>query len=878
MIPRRAWLDLALAVLALACAQSAAAANSPPYTIAPPDAWVLPLEPKLDAPSPQDKISDGEYFLLFDRQVRFTNDAEYLYLHAAVRVINESGVDGNSQLNLNVDPTFEQLVIHDVTIRRGAHSERQLVPDQIRVLADETELERQLYNGRLSVNLLMHDLKPGDVIEYSYTTRLANPLFDGKFYESLITRWSAPVLMQRLRVLRPENRALPRRAYGEQPEPTVRRLGNEKEETWIWHSPEALQFEGDRPRWHHETPYLEFSEWSSWQDVANWATRLYAPRSTAGPLTRKKAAEIAARYSSPARRVRAALDFVQNDIRYTGIEIGRGSHEPTLPDTVIARSFGDCKDKSLLMVTLLRELGIEAAPALVNSDIKERIDADLPSPFAFDHAIVWTQVGGKDYWLDATDTMQGGTLENLEQAHFGAALLIRPQSTELKKMPAPSTEEPTREAFEHFDLTGGTDAQARLTVRTVYRRRSADAMRAYIARTSLDERATPTLNYYARYYPKIKRAAPPAVSDDREANVLEVAESYTIEESFRPYGKASRFKVHADELERFTDEPDTRLRSMPLAVRFPVHVREHIDVDFSRTWEVREDTVVVDDPAFTYRSAIVYHDRHFAIDYDFRTLADHVMPERVAEYLGHLKTVENDLAYHFTTNPKTDAAAAQSKSKELAYPLAVLATLMIAAIFTIALLRFVRWWDPEPRKVDDGAPREIGGWLIFPAITIALQPFYAANDFWGALSHAELSQWHRLANLKGVLGAVAEPLLLIDIAVGFMLIPYAIGCAALFFHKRSSAPLHFCINRWAGVIYACATTYLVHLTSGGASVPVADMIAAAIVAGLFTLYMLASRRVRATFTVRPGAASGTRPSPRVADAHVPASSEHALLP
>ncbi|MFX4929726.1 transglutaminase-like domain-containing protein, partial [Acinetobacter baumannii] len=55
-----------------------------------------------------------------------------------------------------------------------------------------------------------------------------------------------------------------------------------------------------------------------------------------------------------------ALQFVQEQIRYVSISIGPGAVRPADPATVLERRFGDCKDKTLLLVTILRALGIDA--------------------------------------------------------------------------------------------------------------------------------------------------------------------------------------------------------------------------------------------------------------------------------------------------------------------------------------------------------------------------------------------------------------------------------------------------------------------------------------------------------------------------------------
>ena len=75
-----------------------------------------------------------------------------------------------------------------------------LRPEQIKVLQRETQLESQIYDGRLSVVLLLEDLRVGDVLEYAYTLRGQNPVLDGLYSGSFDTEWSVPLRRMRFRL------------------------------------------------------------------------------------------------------------------------------------------------------------------------------------------------------------------------------------------------------------------------------------------------------------------------------------------------------------------------------------------------------------------------------------------------------------------------------------------------------------------------------------------------------------------------------------------------------------------------------------------------------------------------------------------------------
>ena len=90
----------------------------------------------------------------------------------------------------------------------------------------------------------------------------------------------------------------------------------------------------------------------------------------------------------------ALLEYVQKEIRYTGLEIGLHSHAPNPPKVVLDRHFGDCKDKSLLLISVLGAVGIDAYPALVSSSLRVHVGEILPSPLAFDHVVVFAVIDG----------------------------------------------------------------------------------------------------------------------------------------------------------------------------------------------------------------------------------------------------------------------------------------------------------------------------------------------------------------------------------------------------------------------------------------------------------------------------------------------------
>ena len=98
---------------------------------------------------------------------------------------------------------------------------------------------------------------------------------------------------------------------------------------------------------------LQFSEFSGWSDVVGWANELFQSNGNLGEDGRAMV-ETLRKKATEEDRVVAALEFVQSQIRYFSVSIGESSHRPTQPEVVLQRRYGDCKDKSLLLVACCR--------------------------------------------------------------------------------------------------------------------------------------------------------------------------------------------------------------------------------------------------------------------------------------------------------------------------------------------------------------------------------------------------------------------------------------------------------------------------------------------------------------------------------------------
>ncbi|MBC8012187.1 MAG: DUF3857 domain-containing protein, partial [Burkholderiales bacterium] len=135
-------------------------------------------------------------------------------------------------------------------------------------------------------------------------------------------------------------------------------------------------------------PLLHLTTLRDWDEVAAWYQSLLAGRDTLPPELATLADEWLR--DAPDRDAKIAILFskVADEVRYTSLSLGEGDYQPRSPSEVWARRHGDCKDKSNLLVALLRHAGIPAHLTLLNTRHLGLVDRRAPDYRVFDHAIV----------------------------------------------------------------------------------------------------------------------------------------------------------------------------------------------------------------------------------------------------------------------------------------------------------------------------------------------------------------------------------------------------------------------------------------------------------------------------------------------------------
>ncbi len=186
-------------------------------------------------------------------------------------------------------------------------------------------------------------------------------------------------------------------------------------------------------------PRLIFTNATSWKEIGDWiGKKFYSHVQTDGDI-KKKADELTKGAKTQAEKIDKICLYVIKDIRGVGeyaLSLGTAGYEPNDADTVLSNKYGDWRDKSVLLVSLLRAAGIEAYPHFVNRDAVP-LAKDHPSMKQFDAVFVYLpDYNGKPLWVNpfADKSEFGYCLD----AQGDTGLLVRDDGSELLEVNDPA--------------------------------------------------------------------------------------------------------------------------------------------------------------------------------------------------------------------------------------------------------------------------------------------------------------------------------------------------------------------------------------------------------------------------------------------------------
>jgi hypothetical protein len=354
------------------------------------------------------------------------------------------------------------------------------------------------------------DLKAGDVVEVvvrSWTGgpigRRGDPPFYFLDYGGAVT--THPLLFNHVILDLPRDRPLAVDLLnGKADRVESKEEGDRVITQYIWDRPVILQDEPLAPRPSEVFPTLVVSSFATWDEFRTWYQGAVAGFTEPDDQVRQLATELTRGKTTRDEKLKALFEFVADDIRYVNYISGEW-WLPNRPQQLLARRQGDCDDKAILLITLLKAVGIEATEVLIQTRQTAQPSLLLSKKAAiplFDHGIAYLPAkdGQPAMWLDATSPQSRlGPLPSMDARTY--ALFVNEGPAQMVPTPRSKPEEHGAEsAWElRLDAGGGATLAATETHRGDHAFYLRTALREQDARTQWVEQ-----NLIAGWLPQVQ--------------------------------------------------------------------------------------------------------------------------------------------------------------------------------------------------------------------------------------------------------------------------------------------------------------------------------------------------------------------------------------
>ncbi|MDD2752557.1 MAG: DUF3857 domain-containing protein [Candidatus Omnitrophica bacterium] len=396
------------------------------------------------SPSETEYPQAGGIILLSDEKIVVTDEAKQISeLHYLIKILNERGKENYAESQIDYDSTYERI---ELDYARTIKPDGTVVEVGSRHIRDVSKyLNFPLYSNAHVYIISFPEVAEGAVIEYKVKI-IRNQLINKKdFVLSFPVQAADPIMAADFSVELPKARRLNIKLlnekyndFGAVLSPKISNENNKAIYRWQFKNVPQILPESNMPPEVEINPTMLLSTFASWQEIYDWWWGLAKDKIQPDEAIKNKVRELTRDQKDAEAKLRQIYNFCAQEIRYVAVEYGQAGYEPHFAADTFKNKYGDCKDKAILLATMLKEAGISAWPLLISTKEYYNLNQDFPS-MMFNHAIAATPFAGKTVFLDATaQTCPFGDLPRGDQNR--KVIIFQPTGFSIETTPAFTSE------------------------------------------------------------------------------------------------------------------------------------------------------------------------------------------------------------------------------------------------------------------------------------------------------------------------------------------------------------------------------------------------------------------------------------------------------
>jgi len=309
-----------------------------------------------------------------------------------LEVFTLAGREKFSDFRIPYDKNEEKV---DVLLARTYKGDGTLVDVEEKAINDLTppELaEADLYANILHRVLSFSAVDPGSVLVVEYKKEREKA---GNVEGVVLFQFDEPMVKKELKVIIPKDKILKYKILGLPADFQEETAAGQKTYSLVAGDSAQIKPEEYMPPLTEIASRAVFSTYPDWKEAARAFSGSFfnavAPSSEVKAFTETLIKDA----SGSDEKTKKIFFFVAQDVRSVRFSFGEGGFEVHTAETVLKNKYGDWKDKSALLVAMLKAAGIEAYPVLVHSRSIPPQE-DVPTLAQFDAVLVAVDRGGKE--------------------------------------------------------------------------------------------------------------------------------------------------------------------------------------------------------------------------------------------------------------------------------------------------------------------------------------------------------------------------------------------------------------------------------------------------------------------------------------------------
>lgn len=352
----------------------------------------------------------------------------------------------NNQWNISTQITDQMMCMSDLAAKSFSdksisYSSFEDITDiQARTLIPETKGKKVKYTPLLVKNISTNDImlngvffadykekkfvfpavQIGSITELSYKQNskdphMTSPFFFGSYY--------GPTLHSEYSVTVPNYVKITYKLLGQNTESislSQEKTANSTTYTWKTTELNKSDYEADAPGGGYSEPhiivYINNAEVDGNKTVVlenekglyDWYSQLCRQVNQKSDLSqlKKLVSELTANAQTDEQKTQLIYAWVQNNIKYIAFEDGLGGFVPREAADVFQKKYGDCKDMSSIIVTMLKLANVEAYMTWIGTRDRPYKYKEVPCPIVDNHMIAVAKINNNYVFLDGTGEYQ----------------------------------------------------------------------------------------------------------------------------------------------------------------------------------------------------------------------------------------------------------------------------------------------------------------------------------------------------------------------------------------------------------------------------------------------------------------------------------------